>query len=130
MKNRTLMKKAKEAILKQIEELGEITIEEAIQLVDPHYSFDSQQARKSAVRRKAISIISLVKDEKGIRKNFVITDKEGTAKVIDIDKSKNVRDLDELKKHLVKSRITIGRSIKKIGKRQKQLTGQISIFDN
>lgn len=121
------MKKAKESILRRIEEAGEISIEEAIKIVDPHYNFDSQQARKSAVRRKTISIISQVKDEKGVRKNFIITDEEGTSKAINVDKSNDLNGLDKLKKHLVKNKITIGRSIRKIGKRQKQLSGQISI---
>ncbi|MBV4417680.1 hypothetical protein, partial [Clostridium tyrobutyricum] len=75
MGNRTLMKKAREKIISQIEDLGEISIEEAMKIIEPHFIFDSDQAKKSAIRRTATNIIARIKDDKGIRKNFIVKDK-------------------------------------------------------
>lgn len=129
MRNQTLMKEARKAIIKQIEELGEITIEEAIKLVEPHFIFDSDQAKRSAIRRTATSIIARVKDDKGIRKNFIIKDKNDNSKAIDIEKARNVKELKIIRETLKRSRDTIDKSIKKINQRENVLAGQLSIND-
>lgn len=123
------MKEARKAIIKQIEELGEITIEEAIKLVEPHFIFDSDQAKRSAIRRTATSIIARVKDDKGIRKNFIIKDKNDNSKAIDIEKARNVKELKIIRETLKRSRDTIDKSIKKINQRENVLAGQLSIND-
>ena len=129
MGNRTLMKKAREKIISQMEELGEISIEEAMKIIEPHFIFDSDQAKKSAIRRTATNIIARIKDDKGIRKNFIVKDKNQNSRTIDVSKSKNVKDLKKIKEHLKKTRDTTDMAIWKINNREKVLSGQLSIKD-
>ena len=129
MGNRTLMKKAREKIISQMEELGEISIEEAMKIIEPHFIFDSDQAKKSAIRRTATNIIARIKDDKGIRKNFIVKDKNQNSRAIDVSKSKNVKDLKKIKEHLKKTRDTTDMAIWKINNREKVLSGQLSIKD-
>lgn len=129
MASRTLMKKAREKIISQIEELGEISIGEAMKIIEPHFIFDSEQAKRSAIRRTATNIVAGIKDDKGIRKNFIVKDKNQNSKAIDVEKSKSVKELKTLKEHLKKTRDTTDRAIWKINNREKILSGQLSIED-
>lgn len=129
MASRTLMKKAREKIISQIEELGEISIEEAMEIIEPHFIFDSEQAKRSAIRRTATNIIARIKDDKGIRKNFIVKDKNQNSKAIDVEKSKSIKELKTLKEHLKKTRDTTDRAIWKIDKRAQVLSGQLSMED-
>lgn len=125
----SLERKAKETILKQIEELGEITIENAIELVTPHFSFDADKSRKSAIRRKAISLIAQLRDEKGVRKCFVIKDTEGISKAINIEKNNNLAELEIVESSFNKIMSGYYSSIAKVKNRKSILEGQTSIFD-
>lgn len=122
------MKEAKEVILQQMEDLGEMTIENVMELVEPHFIFDSMQAKKSAIRRKSINLIAQLKDEKGVRKCFVIKDEEGTPKAINIDKNNDVKELEVVESSLTKSMDGYWSSIKKIKRRKQIIAGQIT-FD-
>ena len=125
----SLDKKAKEIIVRQIEELGEITIENAIELVAPHFSFDSDKSRKSAIRRKTISLIAQLRDEKGVRKCFVIKDTKGISKAINIEKSNSLTELGLVESAFTKVMSGYHSSVVKIKNRKSILEGQTSIFD-
>ena len=74
MKQTLLEKRAQQVILQQIEERGEMSIDEIMELIKPHLIFDSEIARKQALRRKAHQIAAKSKDERGVRKNFAYND--------------------------------------------------------
>lgn len=125
----SLERKAKETILRQIEDLGEITIENAIELVAPHFSFDVDKSRKSAIRRKTISLIAQLRDEKGVRKCFVIKDTEGISKAINIEKNNSLTELGLVESAFTKVMKGYYSSIAKVKNRKSILEGQTSIFD-
>lgn len=125
----SLERKAKETILRQIKDLGEITIENAIELVTPHFSFDADKSRKSAIRRKAISLIAQSRDEKGVRKCFVIKDTEEISKAINVEKSNSLTELALVESAFTKVMGGYYSSIAKVKNRKNILEVQISIFD-
>jgi hypothetical protein len=125
----SLERKAKETILRQIEDLGEITIENAIELVTPHFSFDADKSRKSAIRRKAISLIAQSRDEKGVRKCFVIKDTKGISKAINVEKSNCLAELLLVESAFTKVMSGYYGSMAKVKNRKSILESQTSIFD-
>lgn len=129
MRNQSLLKEAKKVILEQMEEMGEMNTEDVMDLIEPHFLFDYSQAKKSAIRRKANNLIAQIKDEKGIRKCFILQDKEGNPKAINVEKSRNIKELSTVRKNLEKKRTTMGRSINKINEREKRIQWQVSIED-
>lgn len=126
----SLEKKAKEVIVRQLEELGEITIEKAIELITPHFSFDSDKSKKSQIRRKAVSIVSQLRDENRIRKCFVVKTTEGISKAINIEKSNNLAELEIVESSFNKIMSGYFNSVAKIKNRKNIIQGQTSIFDN
>jgi len=66
----SLGKRAKEVIMTQITEQmekqdGIISEKEVMDLIEPHYFFNSDKAREQEIRRKANSLIAQFKKEKG-----------------------------------------------------------------
>jgi lipopolysaccharide export LptBFGC system permease protein LptF len=100
-----------------------------MKIIEPYFIFDSDQAKKSAIRRTATNIIAGIKDDKGIRKNFIVKDKNQNSRAIDVNKSKNIKYLKKIKEHLKKNRNTTDMAIWKINSREKVLSGQLSIKD-
>lgn len=125
----SLERKAKETILRQIEDLGEITIENAIELVTPHFSFDADKSRKSAIRRRTISLIAQLRDEKGVRKCFVIKDTEGISKAINIEKNNSLTELGLVESAFTRVMKGYYSSIAKVKNRKSIIEEQTSIFD-
>jgi hypothetical protein len=122
-----IMRKAKEAIMLQMEEVTELDIDIVIEIIRPHFFYDAATAREQALRRKANQIMAQFKDEKGIRKCFVYQDKMGTGKYLNIEKTEDLDALDMVKGYLEKKYIGLNASIKKINSRRKEVAGQISI---
>lgn len=125
----TLMKKAKEVILQQMEECPELDVDTVINLVRPHYLFDAGKAREQAIRRKANQLMAQFRDENGIRKCFIYEDAEGTSKYVNIEITSNKEALDSVETYLQGKYNGLNASIQKIKKRRKEVDGQISIFD-
>mgnify|MGYP000930057838 FL=1 len=97
----SLEKKAREAILQQMDELGEITTDAVMELIRPHYIFDIKKLRNQALRRTANSLMGRYKDDKGIRTCLNYKD-AGVSKYVNVDKTKNLKALENIEAQLNK----------------------------
>lgn len=127
-KNNQLEKKAKEVILKQMEELSEIDTETVMELIRPHFSADYQKLANQALRRAANSLMRSYKDDKGIRTIFNYKN-DGTSKYVNIETTQDLKALKEVESQLNKKYIGLNASKKKVNRRKQQLSGQITIDD-
>ncbi|WP_373845016.1 hypothetical protein [Clostridium sp.] len=124
----SLEKKAREAILQQMDELGEITTDAVMELIRPHYIFDIRKLRNQALRRTANSLMRRYKDDKGIRTCFNYKD-NGVSKYVNVDKTKNLKALENIESQLNKKYKGLNASKKKVALRKQVLSGQLSIKD-
>ncbi|OAA90815.1 hypothetical protein [Clostridium coskatii] len=124
----SLEKKAREVILEQMDELGEITTDAVMELIRPHYIFDIKKLRNQALRRTANSLMRRYKDDKGIRTCFNYKD-DGVSKYVNVDKTKNLNALEAIESQLNKKYKGLNESKKKIKARRQILSGQLSIKD-
>ncbi|MEY8001176.1 hypothetical protein AB8U03_13425 [Clostridium sp. Mt-5] len=124
----SLEKKAREAILQQMDELGEITTDDVMELIRPHYIFDIRKLRNQALRRTANNLMRKYKDDKGIRTCFNYKD-EGVSKYVNVDKTRNLKALENVESQLNKKYKGLNASKKKVTLRKQVLSGQLSIKD-
>lgn len=129
MRNQSLEKRAKEAIMQQMEELGEITKENVMELIRPHFSPDLQILREQALGRAANNLMRSYKDDKGIRTCFNCKDNTGNSKYVNVDKTKDLGALNYIEKQLNKKYLGLNKSKKKINRRKQQLEGQLMFED-
>ncbi|MFA6941440.1 MAG: hypothetical protein WCQ54_10780 [Clostridiaceae bacterium] len=125
MRNQSLEKRAKEVILQQMEELGEITKENVMELIRPHFSPDLQILREQALGRAANNLMRSYKDDKGIRTCFNCKDNSGNSKYVNVDKTKDLGALNYIEKQLNKKYLGLNQSKKKVSRRKQQLSGQL-----
>lgn len=124
-KQELLSKEAKIFILKQIEEdAGEISIDDVMDLVRPHFIFDYQLSREQAIRRKAKNLIASIKDEQGIRRVF----SKGNNVYVDVDTTKDEDALRYIEEELEKKYASLSASRKKVSNRRRVLEGQMQLF--
>jgi hypothetical protein len=81
----------KEIVKSNIDRMGNLTVDELIELLRPHYIFDKNKLVELELRRKVYGIMGSFKDENGAR--IYYSDNAGN--YIDV---KNTRDLDDLGK--------------------------------
>lgn len=125
--SKALDKKAKVAILDQMESLGEVTTENGIELIRPHYIFDSLAARERELRRKAHHIMAQFRDDQGIRSCYNFMD-NGQSKYVNVDKTDNVVALNGVDAQLRNKYIGLREARKKINARLLELAGQLAMF--
>lgn len=121
--------KARKKIVEQIGMLDTVTKDTVIALIIPHYSYDHKALYYQDLGRIANSLIRKYKDENNIRTFFTYDDTEGNTSYVNVDKTENRKVLEQVYKKLNKQKIGISKSINKIERRHKQITGQISIDD-
>lgn len=124
MTNRQLDKRAKEVIMQQMAELGEITTEAVMDLIRPHFMFDFQSAKEQAIRRKSNSLMAQFKDENGIRTCY----SNGESKYINIDTTNDWKALNKVERQINNKYYGLNSAKKKIQNRKRQLSGQVDIF--
>ena len=122
----SLEKKAREAILEQMDELGEITTDAVMELIKPHYIFDIKKLRNQALRRTANSLMRRYKDDKGLRTCFNYKD-DCVSKYVNVDKTKDLKALESIESQLNKKYKGLNESKKKIKARRQILSGQLSM---
>ncbi len=125
-KSKYLERRAREYILEQIHDSGEMTREEIKDLIRPHFNFDYQTAKEQAIGRCANRLVSSLRDEQGIRTSFTL---RGENLVVNVEKSKNLRNIRAVKKQLQKQIAGTFASFKKTEKRESELLGQTSLYD-
>lgn len=127
MRNISLEKRAKEVILTQMVELGEISTETVMDLIRPHYSFDVSTAREQAIRRKANNLMSQFRDEQGVRTCFNCKDDTGNSKYVNIETTKSQNDLNKVESQINKKYLGLNASKNKIAKQREKLIGQVEL---
>lgn len=126
-KARKLEPKAREMIRQKLYEAGEITTEELMDMIDPHYIFDKVVARRREVRRTAQQMMSSMRDDKGVRTTFNCKI-DGVSKYVNIDASKDVNNLRGVDAQLRTKLEGLKVSSAKAFKRRTEVEGQLS-FD-
>lgn len=122
-----LEKEARETILTQMDNIGEITTVELMEIIRPYYMFDIRKLRNQALRRTANSLMRNNKDDKGIRTCFSCKNKEGKSIYINIDTTKDLKALEKIELQLVKKYKGLNASKKKVKLRKQTLSDQLDM---
>ncbi len=129
MASKYLTPEAKKYIENQIYSRGEITTEEVMDIVRPHFMFDMLSAREQQIRRVAHRIMSSMRSTDHTRTCFAI-DKYGESTYINIENSSSIEDLDKVREQLGNKFDGLNKSLKKVNERANEVMGQTSLFDN
>ncbi|NSB15868.1 hypothetical protein [Clostridium beijerinckii] len=122
-----LEKKAKEKILEQMDELGgEITTDDVVELLRPHYIFNIRKLREQALRRTANNLMATYRDNKGVRTCFSCKDDSGNSKYFNIETTTDLKALKNIEIQLNKKYKGLNISKKKVQRRRDELSGQVS----
>jgi hypothetical protein len=121
-----LEKKAKEVILEQIGELEEVTKENVVELIRNHYFFNIESLKEQELGRAANRLIAKHKDDNGIRSFFNCKNDDGSSNYVNVDKTKDLKALENIDRQLTNKYKGLNESRKKINRRQKEISGQIS----
>lgn len=127
--SKVLDKRAKQVILDQIECLGEVTTETVMELVRPHYIFNSLVAREREIRRKANRIMAQFRDGQGTRTCFSYTDNSGQSKYVNIDKTFDIGALNGVSRQINNKLYGLTKASKKVNARLLELAGQTKLFE-
>lgn len=119
----TLSKEARTAIISEMRKRSEMTTDEAMELVRPHYVFDSLSAKEQLIRRKANSLMASIRGKDGIRAYFAATKSK---RYVNIEQTLNLKDLKAIVAQLECKKVGLDASIKKTRNRMKEIEGQIS----
>ena len=117
-----LEKQAKEKILEQMEYLDEINSDTVADLIMPHMQIDVRELIRQKAKKKANELIATKKGQDGIRSWFACKDK-----YVNIEKTKNIEDLNTIEERFVKKYNSLNQSKKKIERQKELLNGQLSI---
>lgn len=124
-KSKYLEPKAKEFIIDQIREHGEMDKEEIKDLIRPHFLFDYQQAKEQAINRYTNQLIAQIRDKAGVRTCFNI---RGAETVVHVETCRDLTKVQAIQEQLEKQIIGTMASYRKTSHRVKELQGQLSLF--
>ena len=96
-----LSKQAREYIEQVMRESGQMTTDEAVDIVEPHYMFDPQTAKQAEMRRVVHRIMQGIKGETGKRACFNLKSASGSL-YINIETTTAVPYLDGVEKQINK----------------------------
>ena len=123
MRQRKLTKEAREKITQIMRNRGEMTTEEAIDLITPHYIFEPQSAKESEVRRCVHQIMRGIKNERGQRACFNLK-ADGESKYVNIETTVSVDSLDKVEAQLDQQYYGLNESKKRVSRRRDVIIGQ------
>lgn len=126
-RSRRLEPKAREMIVQKMMESGEMTTEEIMDLIRPHFLFDKEAAKEQGIRKLTHQMMAQIRDEKGIRTVFACK-VDGIHKYVNIDESRNVKALRSVEGQLTEKCNGLEISCAKASKRRMEVEGQLS-FD-
>jgi len=102
MRTTTLEKKAREVIMEQMREHGNMDTEAVMELIRPHYSFNPAVAKEREIRRRAHSLMAAIKDEDGQRVAYNYTTAYGDSVYVNVKKTKSVDALAGVERQINK----------------------------
>lgn len=126
-KSKYLDQRARDYILGRLHDSGEMTREEIKDLIRPHFSFDAQAAKEQAIGRCANQLVSSLRDEQGVRTSFTLRNQD---LVVNVEKSKNLRNIRAVKEQLRKQITGTVASFQKTAQRESELLGQTSLYQS
>lgn len=125
-RSRKLEPKAREMIYKKMSDTGEMEAEELYDLINPHFIFDPQAARRREVLRLGSQMMSHIRDEKGIRTVFNCK-VGGVSKYVNIDESRDIESLKSVDYQLSEKLNGLQVSSAKASRRRMEVEGQLSL---
>lgn len=120
-----ITKEAREYIINEIHNRGQMSKSEIAELVRPHCSFDPQALQEQALNRLVGSICRSIRDETGVRTVFIAKGKDA---IVNIETSTSldlVSAVDEQLKANIKG-LSASRAKSKL--RRQELSGQTTLF--
>ena len=120
-------KEARKYIIDRLRSSGEMTKSEIADLIRPHFIFDAVTAREQAVNRYVGKLVAQMKDEQGVRDNFIIKNQDV---VVNLENCTSLQNITAVKEQLRKQAIGTIASYRKAKRRQAALIGQISLFED
>ena len=127
MASKYLTPEARDYIEEQVHDFGEITTDEVMELVRPHFLFDPETAREQQIRRVAHRIMSAVRADDGTRTWFAVN-KGGESTYVNVENTTSIEDLDKVKAQLGNKYDGLNRSLKKVNERFREIEGQASLI--
>ena len=125
--DKNLSARAKEIIKSKMDESnGTITIEQAKEEVRPHFEYDIEDLIDKALTRKTRSLIYSFRDKKGVRSCYA----DGNGKYINVETTNDRIALRDIEAQLNYKMTGLLLSLRKVHKRQKELPGQLNLFDD
>lgn len=119
-----LDRRAKEVILSQMRERGEMTTAEIMDLIRPHYFFDAQEAREQGIRRQANRLVKSLRDENGIRTCFAL---KGDDVYVNIERCSDRIRVGRVEDQLQAQIEGLRASRNKARRRRQELEGQLML---
>ncbi len=126
-RTRVLSKEAREYIVSELREKGEMTKSEIVEFIRPHCSFDPLALQEQALNREANYIIRSIRDEQGVRTVFILRSEDA---VVDVESCRTYSKVAAVEQQLAKKLDGITASHRKAQRRMAELTGQLSLFDD
>lgn len=124
-RNKIISKEAREYIVAQLHDSGEMTKSEVMDLARPHCSFDPVALQEQALSRLVGGIIRSVRDSSGVRSAFIV---RNTDTVVDVDTCKSLDKVSAVEEQLAKQLDGIRASHRKAERRKQELAGQTDLF--
>lgn len=125
-KSKYLEPKARERLREIIAARGEMTMDEAVEIVMPHIQFDFEDMKLQVAKRVCRNIFASIKDDSGVRTTFA-TKKSGKPTYIDIDRCKDAKSVRAVADDLYEKEKGITKSRQKARRRARVLEGQLEM---
>jgi len=120
-----ITKEAREYIINEIHERGQMSKSEIAELVRPHCSFDPIALQEQALNRLVGSICRSIRDEAGVRTVFVA---KGQNTIVNVETSTSISLVTAVDEQLKANIKGLAASRKKTIQRKQELAGQVTLY--
>ena len=127
-RNLSLSKEARERIKDQMRDYGELTRDEAYEIVEPHFMFCPDDAKRREIYRSIQSIKQSIRTEDGKRSCFNYKDAADSV-YVNIETTESLRSLNAVEEQLRRQHEGLGVSRKRVSRRRAVLHDQLGIDD-
>lgn len=124
---RKISKEAYNFIVAEIAGSESMSTDDMVELVRPYYDFDPKSAREREIRRYVGRLVRNLRDADGDRQVFL---NSRTAEIVNIDRCRDYEKVSEIAEQLQVQAKGMLKSSRKARKRQLELSGQVSMFDD
>lgn len=126
MRHCAITKEARDYIIDKMKDIGEMSTEEVMTLIEPHFTFDPVQAKSQQIRKQAHQMMSKMRDKYGVRTCFAVNDINHNSVYVNVEKTEDPEALDAIEKQLTGKYTGLNASIKQVKRRKEEISGQIS----